>query len=109
MVTRQWRGAGRYSSWHFDRLNLTNNIAKGAGAALMGEYSIADHLDSLVITGNNADTFGGALNANFAFMVFTNAFVDNNYAGLFCGGLFAIFSELFVFSSMVSHNTCGVR
>lgn len=107
-ATYERRGAGRFSSWHFDRLNMTNNIAKGAGAALMGEYTIADHLDSLVITGNNADTFGGALNANFAFMVFTNAFVDNNYAGLFCGGLFAIFSELFVFNSMVSHNTCGL-
>ena len=85
---------------------LTNNIAKGAGAALMGEYTMAPHIDSLVITGNNADTFGGGLNANFAFMVFTNTFVDNNYAGLFCGGLFSIFSEVFIFTTTVSNNRC---
>jgi len=99
--------AGKYSSWTFDRLNVTNNIAKGAGAGLMGEYSIGPHLDSLIITGNNADTFGGALNANFAFMVYTNTYVSNNYAGLFCGGLFAIFSELFVFTSTVTTNRRG--
>ncbi len=86
---------------------MTNNIAKGAGAGLMGEYSIGPHLDSLIITGNNADTFGGALNANFAFMVYTNTYVSNNYAGLFCGGLFAIFSELFVFTSTVTTNRRG--
>ncbi|KAK9840843.1 hypothetical protein WJX81_008508 [Elliptochloris bilobata] len=105
--TGEGQGGGvysRFASWHFDRLNVTNNVAKGAGAALMGEYTIAPHIDSLIITGNNADTFGGALNANFAFMLFTNTFVDNNYAGLFCGGLFAIFSEVFVFTSVVSNN-----
>ncbi len=65
----------------------------------------AGNLNNVTMIGNQASSFGGAINLATSLLYMEDSVTANNVADLYGGGLFAFFSGLIITNSNITGNS----
>jgi hypothetical protein len=84
---------------------MQENLASLDGAAMHIESTITlSDLVNITMIGNQAQSFGGAINEASSNITLSGSTVVNNVAGLYAGGLFSFFAGMYIFNSNIIGN-----
>ena len=75
------------------------------GAMHIEAITNSGNLNNVTMIGNQASSFGGAINLATTLMYMENSLTANNVADLYGGGLFAFFAGLIISNSNITGNS----
>lgn len=82
-----------------------NQAGLDGGAMHIEAITNSGNLNNVTMIGNQASSFGGAINLATTLIYMENSLTANNVADLYGGGLFAFFAGLIISNSNITGNS----